>query len=152
MKQRGKNLSDHDVAGIVGILDSWVEKLTWPGLCEAIARRTREHYTRQALFAHAPIREAFARRKAALAQSRSDGRPRSEAVDADPISQLRAENDRLKEDIFRLKQQVNGLQDQFSVWAYNAYAKGLSERDLSRPLPDVDRDRTDDMRKRRTAK
>lgn len=152
MKRRGKNLSEHDVTAIVGILERWTGKLTWPALCDSIALRTRQHYTRQALFAHTRIAEAFAVRKQTISQTLGDEPTHLEQDDSDPLAQLRAENERLKKEVARLDKQLNDLRDQFAVWAYNSYAKGLTEEDLWRPLPGVDRDRTDELEARREAK
>ncbi|SKD04695.1 hypothetical protein SAMN05445504_9288 [Burkholderia sp. CF099] len=138
--QRGKNLSELDVAAIVGILDEWSGKLTWSLLCTAISRRLRQKYTRQALHAHEPIRAAFGRRKGAL----PDAAPTRNCpvVSAEEVHRLREQNE-------RLQKQLDAFRDKFVVWAYNAHAKGLTEADLQRPLPRVDRDRTDELKARR---
>lgn len=143
--QRAKNLTDQDVRTVVELLDGWTGKLTWPALCTSIARRLRQHYTRQALHSHEPIRQAFARRKEAGAALRREGASESNGAGDTKLAQLLAEN-------AGLQVQLDAMRDKFVVWAYNAYAKGLSEAELSRPLPDVDRDRTDELKSLRTAK
>lgn len=143
--QRAKNLSDHDVQAIVAIINEWTGKLTWDSLCSAIGRRTRESYTRQALFAHKSIRSAFRERKEVLKTALPDSPGSTERGDNEELISLRAQ-------VTTLQQQLDSMRDQFAVWAYNAYSKGLSESDLWRPLPDVDRDRTEELQARRKVK
>lgn len=143
--QRAKNLTERDVSTVVELLDGWTGKLTWPALCTSIARRMRQHYTRQALHAHEPIRQAFARRKEAGAALRREGALETKGAGDTELARLVAEN-------AGLQVQLDAMRDKFVVWAYNAYAKGLSEAELSRPLPEVDRDRTDELKSLRIAK
>lgn len=51
---------------------------------------------------------------------------------AERLERLEAENE-------RLRQENEKILEQFVRWQYNAYARGLSERDLNRPLPTIDR-------------
>lgn len=71
-KSRSKNLDDEAIELIVGILDGWSGKLTWDLLAEAIAKRTRVRYTRQALDKHCRIKAAFQ-----LTKERLSGAPRT---------------------------------------------------------------------------
>lgn len=136
---RAKNLTDADIADVVGILDGWTGKLTWELLIDAIERRRRQRYTRQALHRHARIRHAFAHRKAALAEGRArrvkgGNSPELQAA-LQRIARLDAENQRLRAENDRLL-------EQFARWAYNAHTRGMDENFLSRPLPEVNRDQT----------
>jgi hypothetical protein len=148
MKRRGKNLSNHDIAVIVEIIDKWSGKLTWPSLCAAVAQKTRQHYTRQALHAHTSIQNAFSRKKIFPPTYRIGGLSQPDI--SDPVTLLEVENAALKDTVARQQRQINGLQDRFAIWTYNAYAKGLTERDLWRQLPDVDRDQTPESKNSRT--
>lgn len=68
--RRAKNLSDEDIARIVGILDGWSGRLTWQSLLDAVERHLFTRYTRQALHKHTRIQQAFEQRKAGLAAKR----------------------------------------------------------------------------------
>lgn len=133
---RAKNLSAADVETIVGILDGWSGKLTWDLLIQAIARRNRATYTRQALNNHERIKNAFALRKSALTGKPSSadklvGSPEFQAA-LERISRLEGENQ-------RLRMENNSFMEKFATWAYNAHTRGLDEAFLSQPLPVIDR-------------
>lgn len=133
---RAKNLSAADVETIVGILDGWSGKLTWDLLIQAIARRNRATYTRQALHNHERIKNAFVLRKSALAGKPSGGDKKVEFPELqaalERIAKLEGENQ-------RLQMENNRFLEKFATWAYNAHTRGLDEAFLSQPLPFVDR-------------
>ena len=136
---RSKNLGDAEIAAIVAILDGWSGKLTWEGLIEAVERRRMGRYTRQALYNHARIRQAFALRKETLARQADSSTPAPAspelAAALQRVARLEAENTRLAAENQRLL-------EQFVCWAYNAHTRGLDEAFLSRPLPPVHRQQT----------
>lgn len=68
IKARGKNLDDDAIGLIVGVLDGWSGKLTWDRLIEAIQKRLRVRYTRQALDKRARIKIAYQVTKARLSK------------------------------------------------------------------------------------
>jgi len=133
---RAKNLSSADVENIVRILDGWSGKLTWELLIQAIARRTKTTYTRQALNNHERIKNAFGLRKNVLTGNPSSGDKKAESpefqVALERIARLEGENG-------RLAMENNSLMEKFATWAYNAHSRGLDEKFLSQPLPAVDR-------------
>lgn len=133
---RAKNLTSADVENIVRILDGWSGKLTWDSLIQAIARRTRATYTRQALNNHERVRNAFALRKAALGKTSASSAKLAESPELQAALQRLA---RLEAENQRLKKENNSLMEKFSTWAYNAHSRGLDEKFLSQPLPVVDR-------------
>lgn len=143
---RMPNLDDAAIRRIVQILDGWSGKLTWELLIEAIEHRSRQRYTRQALHSHERIRLAFGGRKKALATDK----PASRAFDGPPelklaldeVARLTAENE-------RLERENNRLLEQFVRWVYNASKRNLTEEFLNRPLPPVDRERSDAPRRGR---
>lgn len=142
---RGRNLRDDDIGIIVAVLDGWTGKLTWDLLIDAIERRLRCRYTRQALDKHERIKAAFALRKAALAQSdRAASRVESPELQAclDRIARIEAEN-------ARLRLENDRLLEQFVTWAYNAHTRGLDKEFLSRPLRPIDRDRSEQVPRRK---
>jgi len=137
---RSRNLTDVDVAAIVSIIDGWNDSLTWGGLIDAVERRLRVRYTRQTLHKHARIADAFSLRKDALrgsgvALARAASSPELQ-VALERIARLEAENS-------RLEAENNRLLEQYARWVYNANTKGVSMDTLSKPLPTIDRGRTD---------
>jgi hypothetical protein len=133
---RAKNLSAPDVETIVGILDGWSGKLTWDLLIQAIARRNRATYTRQALNNHERIKNAFALRKSVVAGKPISG---NKKVDSPELEAALERIARLEGENQRLKMENNQFMEKFATWAYNAHIRGLDEAFLSQPLPLVDR-------------
>jgi hypothetical protein len=62
--------------------------------------------------------------------------PPSMRVAIERIARLECENERLKRENTELLQQ-------FVVWQYNAHIHGLSDRELNKALPRIDRGQTD---------
>lgn len=137
-RKRSKNLSDADVADIVSILDGWSEKLTWDLLIEAIVRRKRSTYTRQALHAYERIQHAFALRKKAL----SEGGGAVQKVESPELQASLQRIARLKGENARLEAENQRLLEQFATWSYNSHTRGLDNAFLSKPMPSVNRDQT----------
>lgn len=137
-KRRARNLTDGTVAQIIGILDGWTGALSWDKFIEAIYLRLHERYTRQALYAHRRIADAFSLRKRSIASE--DGTPitaKSPQLQAalQKIARLEAENNRLsKENAF--------LNERFVRWIVNANTRGLDEQYLDQPLAPIDREQT----------
>jgi hypothetical protein len=140
MPERSKNLDDQAIEKIVHVIDGWTGKLTWELLIEAIAKRTHQEYTRQALFKHVRIRDAFVLKKKSI-----KGRTAEEAQsDLPPEAQaLWQENVRLKAENARLTQENVNLLAQFARWAHNAATRNLTEDFLNQPLPEIRRGQTD---------
>lgn len=142
---RSRNLTDVDIASIVGLLDGWKGPLTWDGLIEAISKRLGARYTRQTLSKHPSIQNGFNLAKSRHSASQNGlgnhgpnlvGLSEAEAmIFSERFERLSAECDRLK---LENKQ----LLEQFVVWAYNAHIRGLDEVFLNRPIPEVNRART----------
>lgn len=131
---RARNVDDKVIGEVLSALDGWTGKLTWEGLIDAVAARTRQRYTRQALSAHERVQQAFSARKKAL--SNSAGKD-DEALT--PEQQVIA---RLEAQVQRLEAENSNLLERFAVWAYNARTRELDERFLSQPLPQVRRQQT----------
>lgn len=132
-----RKLTDKDIQTIVGIIDGWQGKLTYEKLIDATEIPLRQRFTRQALFGHVRIREAFDNRKNALRNGSAGKQVKSVELQKalERIDRLEAENQ-------RLKSESEALLSQFVRWAYNAHSKGLTPDFLNRALPDVDRRRT----------
>lgn len=135
--RRGKNLTDTDIDAIVGILDGWTSKLTWPLLLDAVAAKLHSSYTRQTLHAHERIRAAFALRKS----KRDSGAGRKPAATPE-LEAAMQKIERLEATVERLEMENGLLLQQFVTWAYNAHTRGLTKEFLNRPLPAVDRNAT----------
>ena len=138
-RARARNLADADIAEIVAILDGWTGKLSWELLIQAVRQRKHATYTRQALHKHERIKLAFSVCKSRLAATDPGsvikvGSPELQAA-LERIKRLEGEN-------ARLMAENQALLGQFACWAYNAGTRGLDHAFLSRPLPQVDRDRT----------
>lgn len=139
-KSRAKNLDDAAIGVIVSVLDGWAGKLTWDLLAEAIEKRTRVKYTRQALDKHARIKMAYQ-----VAKGRLSGAPRT--VRKHKLSEAETEAlvqryARLQAENERLERENNRLLEQFQTWLYNAHLKGLTKEYLNSSLPRVDRELT----------
>lgn len=132
-----KTLSDKDIATIVGIIDVWEKKLTYDRLIEKIESRLHRRFSRQALFSHTRIRDAFDARKSSLRNGSSRKQVKSVELQIalDRIERLEAE-------VKRFTNENDALLAQFVRWAYNANSKGLTLDFLNQPLPPVDRGRT----------
>lgn len=132
--QRARNVDDKVISEVLSVLDGWTGKLTWELLIDEVAVRTRQRYTRQALSAHERLQQAFSARKKALSD-----RPDKEDDAPTPEQQVIA---RLEAQVQRLEAENSNLLERFAVWAYNARTRGLDERFLSQPLPQVRRQQT----------
>jgi len=132
-----KHLSDTDVEQIVGILDGWKGKLNWEALCDACLPVIGSKPVRQTLMKFARIKSAFLASKKRLKEGATKlPTPPSMRVAIERIARLERENERLKRENTELLQQ-------FVVWQYNAHIHGLSDRELKKALPKIDRGQTD---------
>lgn len=130
----GRHLRDTDILKLVELLDGWKGALTWDALGEASLRAIGISPTRQTLSRIVRIQDAFAAAKARIREGGGEERklPHSIKLAADRIARLENEN-------ARLSRENAALLEQFVVWQYNAYVKGMTQAELSRPLPKVDR-------------
>jgi hypothetical protein len=136
-------LTADDIDIIVDLLTKWRGKLTWNLLVDKIGAILNHSYTRQALNEHRTVKRAFQIAKDRIRSAPTKGaQPRSEylspelAVALERIETLQAE-------IALLKLERNAFLEKFAVWIYNARNKGISEGELNRNLPPVERHRTD---------
>lgn len=137
-KKRSKNLGTPEIKQIVEILDGWSGKLSWELLIDAIELRMFSRYTRQALYKHERIRNAFELKK-------NEGAEGGKGVKRASSPQLQIALDRivrLESENRRLESENNQLLEQFARWAYNAHTRGLDHEFLNRPLPSVNRGQT----------
>lgn len=133
--RRAKNLDDAGIKEIVEILDGWSEKLTWDLLIAAINFRTHNEYTRQTLYKHERIRNAFELRKNDI----TNGETATRKVRSPELQKALERIARLEVESKRLESENSQLLEQFVRWAYNASARGLDADFLNKPLPPVNR-------------
>jgi hypothetical protein len=133
-----KHLTDQLIGKIVELLDHWEGPLSWPLLCEAVEKTFGQKYSRQTLSKYLLISDAFSVRKQAMRENKG----------IDPIYQSKQMQDAAKtieeqkRKIERLEKQINSLLEKFLRWSYNATHATrfpLTEADLDRPLPPIDR-------------
>lgn len=139
-KVRGKNLDDDAIGLIVGVLDGWSGKLTWDLLIEAIQKRLRVRYTRQALDKRARVKLAYQVTKARLSKITPSECPQK--LSAAELEAFIQRMNRLEAENVRLRMENERLLEQYVTWAYNAYLKGLTKEYLNTPLTRVDREIT----------
>jgi hypothetical protein len=135
--RRARNLDDAAIAAIVGILDGWTGPLSWEALIDRIETQLHSRYTRQALYKHERIRQAFSLRRTiggeAIVSKRLGPASLERQRHLQRIDRLTAENQ-------RLERENNQLLEQFARWLYNAHARGLDENFLNQPLPPLQRE------------
>jgi hypothetical protein len=132
-----KHLTDKDIERIIGILDGWKDKLSWEALCDACIPVIGSKPARQTLIKFVRITNAFNACKKRLKEDVPELRaPASMRVAIERIIRLERENERLKRENTELLQQ-------FVVWQYNAHIRGLSNHELNKALPGIDRGQTD---------
>ena len=133
----GKHLSDRDIDKVVGVLDGWRDELTWESLCAACHNVIGTTPVRQTLYRIERIRQAYLVAKERIRNGAEDlPIPASLRIAAERIARLESENQ-------RLKREQAALLHQFVVWQYNAHVKGLTNVDLNRALPTIDRGKTE---------
>ncbi|PRA54706.1 MULTISPECIES: hypothetical protein [Pseudomonas] len=123
-----KHLTKVDIEKILHALDGWEGRLTWEALCDSMPPLIGTRPTRQTLSAHLKIQEAFQHKKGRRDLSVGAKVPVSLSLAAQRIKRLEEEN-------ARLRNENEGLLEQFVVWQYNAYCHGLTEQQLAAPLP-----------------
>ncbi|MHA3402658.1 hypothetical protein [Yersinia enterocolitica] len=123
-----KHLSSSEIKAITYIIKMWNGKITWVNLCESIHKKLSRTITRQSLSSHNEVVEAY-RIKKNILNLKASGlkKPANLAIAAQQILNLKAEND-------ALKTQNNRYKEQFTRWQYNAYKHGVSPENLNQPF------------------
>lgn len=132
-----KHLSKFDVAAIVNVIYGWGgAKITWEGICDASAEVVGKRPTRQSLNQHKEIVSAYSAKKINFRISEPlVAMPSSLKVAASRISNLESK-------VLDLQSQNSALLEYLTLLQYNAYKFGLTEGQLTVPLPKIDRERT----------
>ncbi|MFG0861999.1 hypothetical protein [Pseudomonas mosselii] len=132
-----KHLTKDDIRAIADTLLSWEGALNWELLCDKVAGLVGKRPTRQSLSSHLEIKRAFAQaKKTATEEVVRIPTPSSLKIAGDRIARLESE-------IQALKAENSQLLEKFLTWQYNASIAGLHESQLNRPLPLIDRERSD---------
>lgn len=123
-----KHLNRSEIKAIKHIILTWDGKITWSDLCESVYKNLNRTITRQSLSAHDEVVEAY-RTKKNLSNLKKSGlkKPANLTIAAQQILNLKAENE-------MLKKQNNRYKEQFIYWQYNAYRHGLTMEQLNRPF------------------
>lgn len=122
---------------VCSLIRSWPEgtPLTWESLVAMLAQGSKGAWSRQALSRHPEIVEALHRRKDDLRK----GKPK---VSRDPaivvLGRQVAEKDA---EIVELRNRLARYEERFLTMIRNAAVRGLTQADLERPLPTIDRKR-----------
>ena len=121
-----KHLNRSEIKAIKHIILTWDGKITWSDLCESVYKNLNRTITRQSLSAHDEVVEAY-RTKKNLSNLKKSGlkKPANLTIAAQQIINLKAENE-------MLKKQNNRYKEQFSYWQYIAYRHGLTMEQLNR--------------------
>lgn len=132
-----KHLTKDDIRAIADTLLSWEGTLSWELLCDKVAGLIGKRPTRQSLSSHVEIKRAFAQaKKTAKEPVIRTPMPSSLKIAGDRIARLELE-------VLALKAENSQLLEKFLTWQYNASIAGLHESQLNRPLPVIDRERSD---------
>ncbi|MBA4784382.1 MAG: hypothetical protein H2046_01275 [Rhizobiales bacterium] len=130
-------LTSEDIEQIVGLLTSWRGKLTWELLLKRVEALLRRKFSRQGLNKHDNLRTAFQQAKKRLRTSEpKPSKPLPE------IELLQRTIDSLQAELAVIKAERGRYEEKFVTWLYNARSRGVSELDLNRRLPEVDRGRS----------
>lgn len=136
-------LTDPEVDKIVGLLTTWQGKLSWELLLLRVIPILGRDFTRQGLDKQPLISAAFKQAKDRL-RIRAK-KASSSSVDNRMPELVAAENriENLLAEIAVMKAEKDRLLERFATWLYNARSRGLTQSDLSHPLPRIDRDHSE---------
>lgn len=135
-------MARHLSAADIGVIANWIRSmeahsLTWESICDQVAPLVGKRPTRQSLCKHPAVIAAykFSKRKDHLPEP-APSKPASLTIAAQRIRRLEMEVEELKKINHRLL-------EQFLIIQYNAYLHGMKEEQFFKPLPPIDRERTD---------
>lgn len=132
-----KHLTPFELSAIEEALYSWDGVITWSSVCTKVETLIGKSVTRQTLSGNSAIKRAYDQAKSRGTNSTPIApSPSSLRNAADRISRLESE-------ITALKSENSRLIEKFLRWQYNAHIKGLTEAHLDKPLPIIDRERSD---------
>lgn len=136
-------LTADNIDTIVDLLTKWCGKLTWELLVDKTIAILGRSYTRQALTEHTQIKRAFQIAKGRIRSAQGKGSQSGSEHLSPELAAALGRVDNLQAEITLLKAERNAFLEKFTVWLYNARNKGMSEAELNRQLPPVERHRSD---------
>lgn len=128
-------LTSDEIEQIVELLTSWRGELSWDLLTERVEAVLRRSFSRQGLAKHENIQTAYQQAKDRI---RTEKPTYSEPVPE--IELMQNTIDSLRAKIAVMEAERGRFEEKFATWLYNARSRGISEVDLNRQLPKVDRD------------
>jgi hypothetical protein len=136
-------LTDAEVDKIVNLLTTWQGKLSWELLLRRVRPMLGRDFTRQGLDKQQSISIAFKQAKGRI-RIRAQKAARDRDGDLPPeLAAAQRRIDNLLAEVELLKAEKDKLLERFATWLYNARGRGLSEIELSTPLPHIDRDKSE---------
>lgn len=140
-----KHLTSEDIRAIVNTLYAWEGELKWETVCDRVSAFVGKRPTRQSLSMIPEIKMAFHQAKRNAPIEKKPPAPSGLSIASARISRLESE-------IEALKKQNAALLERFLRWQYNAANKGINESQLDKPLPRIDRERSDEPLRPRLVK
>lgn len=128
MTKRSSNIDFNLEQKIIACIKSIKGKITWNIVINLVEAQSSERYTEQGLRKRSDIAEAYRLQKKIILREKGVQR---EAFDIETLSRRLVE---LEEENKQLKETNNRLINKFTMWAYNAKKKGLSEDVLNQPI------------------
>jgi hypothetical protein len=133
---KNRTFRETEIESIIGIIRAWPkERITWSDLCARTEPLLGFMPSRQGLYQREEIRNAFQAKQKGLRISPKTAAPMPSSL---AVASMRISN--LNAQIREKDLIINRMRDQFIRWQYNAYLGGISEADLEKPLPGVDRE------------
>lgn len=133
-------LRPQEVEQIVGMLTAWKGKLTWELLLRRVEAMLKRPFSRQGLDKNTSIAIAF---KQAKERHRRAGKT-ADGGDLHPdLAAAQRRSEVLMAELKVLQAEKQNFLEKFAVWGYNARSRGLSEEDLNRPLPRIERGKSE---------
>lgn len=131
-----QHLDDATLARIRGVIQAWPDlPLRWEDLVALLKRQGVGSWTRQALSAKPEIVEAVKARKDALAKG-------AKRRSRDPeVVVLRRQVEGLQTQVKELTEKLAWYEERHLIMLRNAAVRGLTEADLMKALPPIDRSR-----------
>lgn len=130
-------LTTDEIEQIIELLTSWRGELSWSLLLERVVAVLRRPFTRQGLAKQQSIQTAYQQAKDRI---RTGKTAYSERLPE--IQLMKNTIDSLRAKIAVMEAERGRYEEKFVTWLYNARSRGISEVDLNRRLPEVDRNRS----------
>ncbi|PRY94302.1 hypothetical protein CLV74_101439 [Donghicola tyrosinivorans] len=127
-------LTDSEINQIIDLLSAWKGPLNWEVLLARTHILLKRPFTRQGLAKQENILIAFQQAKDRIRTQKPVAKKSPPEIELmqNTIDSLRAK-------ISVLEAERHRYDEQFVTWLYNARSRGISEIDLNRPLPTVNR-------------